>query len=84
MSDEWNIKYKCPVYSSLYPPAGGDCNMIKLNHHKKILEILRQKLIEDADNILVEFAAIFGEEYYVLEYEYRDKMKKQINKRFGV
>jgi len=53
-------------------------------YHENVIGALREKLISDIDNILVEFASYFGEEYYNLEDKYRTKAEQIINSRFGV
>ena len=46
---------------------------------------LRDKLLLDIDNILVEYSAYFDEEkYWRLEVEARANARKKINERFGV
>lgn len=73
--DNWNVKYKCVVHSSLYPPGSGDANMIKFDDHEKILEILRRKLIEDIEELFKD---------YSWEQNFSEEVINIINKRFGV
>jgi len=87
---EWSLKDK-----KYHHGHDGDVDEIKdfyanqlngnLYYSKEDIETLRQKLIEDIDNIIINITCMFPEdEVWKIEKEARDNARKIINRRFGL